>query len=80
MNNKDRLKNKENKEEDGISLLFLSFQVARTNSLWNISYRGLAAHLKDAVSHDRLPAKKCPFSLFSDLLFPWTWWERQRCS
>lgn len=40
MNNTDRLKNKDSEEEDGTSLWFLTFQVAR-NSFWNISYGGL---------------------------------------
>lgn len=40
--------------------LFLSFQLARSNSLLNISCRGLATHLNNAVSHNRLSAKKYP--------------------
>lgn len=41
MNTKDRLKNKDGEEEDGTSLLVLSFQVAKTYSFWNINCRGL---------------------------------------
>lgn len=41
MNYKDRLKNKDSEEKDGTSLLFLSLQVAKTNSFWNFNYEGL---------------------------------------
>lgn len=59
--------------------LFLNFRLARNNSLLNISCRGLAVHLSNAVSHNHLPSKKCLVLCSLTFYFP-VWAGRGRAA